>query len=138
MYDARLFNQSEGISSGFKSDESYSLYDKPLFNQTSSSIYKFKGNQNDDDILGSTDVKNLEKAIHHDKFGVKKGFKGAEGGSGSSSGPVEFERESVKVTPKINKDTDKDVFGLDTFLNKAKKGKRTRDSDDEDNDRRKR
>ncbi|CAO3613529.1 unnamed protein product [Cunninghamella blakesleeana] len=138
MYDARLFNQSEGISSGFKSDESYSLYDKPLFNQTSSSIYKFKGNQNDDDILGSTDVQSLEKAIHQDKFGVKKGFKGAEGGSGSSSGPVEFERETVKVTPKINKNAEKDVFGLDTFLNKAKKGKRTRDSDDEDNDRRKR
>ncbi|KAI9308632.1 SKIP/SNW domain-containing protein [Cunninghamella echinulata] len=138
MYDARLFNQSEGISSGFKSDESYSLYDKPLFNQTSSSIYKFKGDQNDDDILGSTDVNQLEKAIHHDKFGVKRGFKGAEGGSGSSSGPVEFERETVKAAPRATKDADKDVFGLDTFLNKAKKGKRARDSDDEGDERRKR
>ncbi|KAI8079754.1 SKIP/SNW domain-containing protein [Halteromyces radiatus] len=135
MYDARLFNQSEGISSGFKNDDSYSLYDKPLFNQTSSSIYKFRGNQNESDILGSTDADELERAIHHDKFGMKRGFKGAEGSSAGegSSGPVEFEKEML--TQQRSKDTtDKDVFGLDTFLNKAKKGKRTRDHSDDDDD----
>ncbi|CAO3591987.1 unnamed protein product [Absidia cylindrospora] len=140
MYDARLFNQSEGISSGFKNDDSYSLYDKPLFNQTSSSIYKFKGNQNDSDILGSTDTEELERSIHHDKFGVKRGFKGAEGATdgaaaSGSSGPVEFEKEIMpSASSRSNKDADKDVFGLDTFLNKAKKGKRTRNDDDSDSD----
>ncbi|KAI9311920.1 SKIP/SNW domain-containing protein [Dichotomocladium elegans] len=128
MFDARLFNQSEGIGSGFKDDESYSLYDKPLFNQTSSSIYKFRGNQDDSDIFGSTDAEDLEKAIKQDKFGVRKGFAGAEGGVGGSSGPVEFEKEvlGASAAPK------EDVFGLDTFLNKAKKGKRKATSDDED------
>ncbi|KAI9248228.1 SKIP/SNW domain-containing protein [Phascolomyces articulosus] len=130
MFDARLFNQSQGISSGFKDDESYSLYDKPLFNQTSSSIYRFRGNQ-DSDILGESEAADLEKSIQQDKFGMRKGFSGADGGSGgagSSSGPVEFEKETLGGRSAAPKE---DVFGLDTFLNKAKKGKR-RASDDED------
>ncbi|ORX50495.1 hypothetical protein DM01DRAFT_1337673 [Hesseltinella vesiculosa] len=135
MYDARLFNQSAGLSSGFKDEESYSLYDKPLFNQTASSIYKFRGNTQDSEIFGSMDSDELEKSIHQDKFGVKHGFKGAEGGvAGSSSGPVEFEKE-IKVTKSSKKQDD--VYGLDTFLNKAKKGKRSHeDLDDSDDDRR--
>lgn len=129
MFDARLFNQSSGIGSGFKDDESYSLYDKPLFNQTSSSIYRFRGDQNDSDIFGSTDAEELEKSIHQDKFGMRKGFAGAEGSGHGSSGPVEFEKETMVASsaPK------EDVFGLDTFLSKAKKGKR-KASDDEGED----
>ncbi|KAI8393998.1 SKIP/SNW domain-containing protein [Radiomyces spectabilis] len=131
MYDARLFNQSEGIGSGFKDDESYSLYDKPLFSQTSSSIYRFKS-KDESDVLGSTDAEDLERAIKQDKFGInRRGFQGAEGGQGSS-GPVEFEKEIVGGTSQ--KAADKDVFGLDTFLNKAKKGKRARDDNDSDDD----
>lgn len=83
--------------------------------------------------MGSTDADDLEKSIKQDKFGVgRKGFQGAEGEG--SSGPVEFERETMgsSSAPKS------DVFGLDTFLNKAKKGKRTRDDDDSDDERRKR
>ncbi|KAL0087878.1 SKIP/SNW domain-containing protein [Phycomyces blakesleeanus] len=137
MYDARLFNQSEGINSGFKDDESYSLYDKPLFAQQASSIYKFKGKGNSD-VLGSTDADDIEQSIKQDKFGIgRKGFQGAEGGEGSS-GPVEFEKETIGGRQKA-KDADKDVFGLDTFLNKAKKGKRAREDDgSDDEDRRKR
>jgi SNW domain-containing protein 1 len=84
--------------------------------------------------LGSTNAEDLERSIKQDRFGVRKGFQGTEGGE-SSSGPVEFERETLgKSTAKV----DKDVFGLDTFLNKAKKGKRAREDDDSDDDRRKR
>ncbi|KAI8146604.1 SKIP/SNW domain-containing protein [Fennellomyces sp. T-0311] len=131
MFDARLFNQSEGIGSGFKDDESYSLYDKPLFNQTSSSIYRFRGNQ-DSDILGDSEAADLENSIKQDKFGMnRKGFSGAEGDGAGSSGPVEFEKETMtaRSAPK------EDVFGLDTFLNKAKQGKRKATSDDEEEDR---
>ena len=86
--------------------------------------------------MGSTNADDLEQSIKQDRFGVgRKGFAGAEGGEGSS-GPVEFERETMGKP--AAKSTDKDVFGLDTFLNKAKKGKRTRDEDDSDEDRRKR
>ncbi|KAI7858348.1 SKIP/SNW domain-containing protein [Circinella umbellata] len=133
MFDARLFNQSQGISSGFKDDESYSLYDKPLFNQTSSSIYRYRGDQGSD-ALGEQEAADLESSIKQDKFGMSKGFSGADGGSGgggSSSGPVEFEKETLgaRSTPK------EDVFGLDTFLNKAKKGKRRLSDDEDDIDR---
>jgi SNW domain-containing protein 1 len=87
--------------------------------------------------LGSTNADDLERSIKQDKFGTRKGFQGAEGGASSSSGPVEFERETLGKS--TGKSTDKDVFGLDTFLNKAKKGKRTREEDDDsDDDRRKR
>lgn len=67
--------------------------------------------------------------MNQDKFGMRKGFQGAEGGSQGHQGPVEFEKE-ILGKPK----TDKDVFGLDTFLNKAKKGKRAREDDDSDED----
>ena len=104
------------------------MYDKPLFNQTSSSIYRYRGDQGSD-ALGEQEAADIESSIKQDKFGMRKGFSGADGGSagGSSSGPVEFEKETsgARSTPK------EDVFGLDTFLNKAKKGKR-RSSDDED------
>lgn len=136
MFDARLFNQTEGIGSGFKDEDAYSTYDKPLFNQSSTSIYRYRGENHESEVLGSTNAEDLENAIRQDKFGTRKGFQGAEG-SGSSSGPVEFERETLGKP----KNTDKDVFGLDTFLNKAKKGKRTREDDDDyasDEDRRRR
>ncbi|CAO0790929.1 unnamed protein product [Mucor circinelloides] len=134
MYDARLFNQSEGIGSGFKDDDAYNTYDKPLFNQSGSSIYRFRGDNNESEVLGSTNAEDLERSIRQDKFGVRKGFQGTEGGE-SSSGPVEFEKETLAQPKKV----EKDVFGLDTFLNKAKKGKRAREDDgDSDDDRRKR
>ncbi|RCH92669.1 mRNA splicing protein, partial [Rhizopus stolonifer] len=128
MYDARLFNQTEGLSSGFGNDESYNIYDKPLFNQSSSSIYRYRGENTESEVLGSTNTEDLERSIRQDKFGVRKGFQGTEGGE-TSAGPVEFEKETM-AKPK----TDKDVFGLDTFLNKAKKGKRAREDDDNSDD----
>ncbi|GAA5813830.1 hypothetical protein MFLAVUS_007317 [Mucor flavus] len=131
MYDARLFNQSEGISSGFKGDDAYAAYDKPLFNQTSTSIYRYRGENTESEVLGSANADDLERSIKQDRFGTnRKGFQGTDGGGEGSSGPVEFERETLGKP----KSTDKDVFGLDTFLNKAKKGKRARDDDEEDDD----
>lgn len=31
MYDQRLFNQDQGLDSGFQGDDSYNTYSKPLF-----------------------------------------------------------------------------------------------------------
>lgn len=31
MYDQRLFNQDQGMTSGFGADDSYGVYDKALF-----------------------------------------------------------------------------------------------------------
>jgi SNW domain-containing protein 1 len=126
-----FFNCSKLI---FYLHKAYAAYDKPLFNQTSTSIYRYRGDNNDSEVLGSTDADDLERSIKQERFGASRGFQGTEGGE-SSNGPVEFERETMGKP--AAKSTDKDVFGLDTFLNKAKKGKRTRDDDDSDDDRRK-
>nr|CAG8497330.1 10790_t:CDS:10 [Entrophospora candida] len=99
LYDTRLFNQSEGLSSGFKDDESYDLYDKPLFaGSSASSIYKPKKDY-DSDKFGGGNVEDINKMLSVDKFGTKP-----------RDGPVEFEKEEA------------DPFGVNQFLAEAKKG----------------
>ncbi|CAJ0640520.1 10006_t:CDS:2, partial [Entrophospora sp. SA101] len=99
LYDTRLFNQSEGLSSGFKDDESYDLYDKPLFaGSSASSIYKPKKDY-DSDKFGGGNVEDINKILSVDKFGTKP-----------RDGPVEFEKEEA------------DPFGVNQFLAEAKKG----------------
>jgi len=39
-YDQRLFDQEQGVSSGFHVDDAYDLYDKPLFPDKGKGIYK--------------------------------------------------------------------------------------------------
>ncbi|KAF9947489.1 mRNA splicing protein [Modicella reniformis] len=106
MYDSRLFNQSSGLDSGFKDDEAYSVYDKPMFMHSGSSIYRPKrsGDGGDDDVGNEDDV---TRALASDRFGgagiSARGFKGTEGGrSTQREGPVAFEKED-------------DIFGLDKF-----------------------
>ncbi|KAI9283605.1 SKIP/SNW domain-containing protein [Umbelopsis sp. AD052] len=136
MFDSRLFNQSEGISSGFRGgdDEAYTLYDKKLFAGGSSSIYRPKMGADND----YANAEQLEEAIGQDKFGLgNRGFKGTDGGQDvRGSGPVEFEKEQLSAAQK--KKPEGDVFGLDTFLNKAKKGKRGTEDDIDEDDRKKR
>jgi SNW domain-containing protein 1 len=55
MYDARLFNQSAGMDSGFGGDDEYNTYSKPLFDrQEASSVYRPK--RDDGDIYGDVDT----------------------------------------------------------------------------------
>ncbi|KAG0031854.1 mRNA splicing protein [Podila clonocystis] len=116
MYDSRLFNQSQGLDSGFKDDEAYSVYDKPMFTATGSSVYRPKRSGGGDDDVGTED--DIQRALASDRFGgaglsgASRGFRGAEGGRNMQrEGPVAFEREA-------------DVFGLDDF-NKVDTKKRT-------------
>ncbi|CAG8688636.1 2153_t:CDS:2, partial [Racocetra fulgida] len=109
LYDSRLFNQSEGLSSGFKDDEVYDLYDKPLFASSSStSIYNPKKNY-DTDQYGGGDEESINRMLSVDRFGIaSKGFQGAD--KSRVHGPVEFEKEEA------------DPFGFNQFLDDAKKG----------------
>jgi SNW domain-containing protein 1 len=97
LYDQRLFNQSAGMSSGFGQEDSYDLYDKPLFNgSTSAHLYKAtKGNDelnNEGD--GEAEARNLiEKSTS--RFKADRGFKGTEGSAESRAAPVQFEREEA-------------------------------------------
>ncbi|KAF9536784.1 mRNA splicing protein [Mortierella hygrophila] len=115
LYDARLFGQTSGLNSGFKDDEAYSVYDKPMFTHTGSSVYRPKrsGGEGGDDVANEDDI---SRALESDRFGNAgisgKGFRGTEGGRNMQrDGPVAFEKDA-------------DIFGLDDF-NKADSKKRT-------------
>lgn len=49
MYDARLFNQEGGTASGLAGDDQYNLYDKPLFADRGSGLYKASRREDDDE-----------------------------------------------------------------------------------------
>ncbi|KAI1320812.1 mRNA splicing protein [Mortierella claussenii] len=131
MYDARLFNQSSGLGSGFKDDEAYSVYDKPMFMHTGSSVYRPKrsGDDGGNDDVGNED--DISRALASDRFGSAgisgRGFKGAEGGrSMQRDGPVAFEKEDIFGLDQFNKvDASKKRTGLD--LSTTQEGKRRKD-----------
>jgi SNW domain-containing protein 1 len=131
LYDARLFNQNQGLDSGFKDDDSYNVYDKALFNQGSSSLYRPKrgGGDGDDDVGNEDDI---SRTLATDRFasaGISgRGFKGTEGGrSTQRDGPVEFEKEDKNfgMDKSNNVDSQKKRIGLD--LSTTRDGKRRRD-----------
>ena len=108
-YDQRLYNQSEGMSSGFGAEDSYNTYDKPLFKQNSA-IYRPTAQKEDFDTDGLIDA-------------LKKG-KTDDGASRSRnaprSKPVQFEKDA----PESSGGAAADPFGLDEFLSEAKAGKK--------------
>jgi SNW domain-containing protein 1 len=116
MLDSRLFNR-ESLSTGFAGDDSYNLYDRPLFHGSSAAaaIYKARGNitEGDEESFGGGTEEGIGKALANDRFAL--GVAGAHGFEGASEqevreGPVQFEKDQG------------DVFGLDKFLDEAKKG----------------
>eukprot|EP01135_Chromosphaera_perkinsii_P011957 Nk52_evm10s2542 gene=Nk52_evmTU10s2542 len=124
MYDQRLFNQSEGMSSGYGGDDdTMGVYSKPLFSSnaaaTASAIYR-PSKDLDNEVYGSDDE--LEKLKTTKRFTADKGFSGGVGGGASQprDGPVQFEKEAASVGGK--KEDSADIFGLDQFLSEAKKG----------------
>ncbi|KAH8827293.1 pre-mRNA-processing protein 45 [Flagelloscypha sp. PMI_526] len=114
MLDQRLFNQ-ESLSGSFGDDDSYNLYDRPLFHGSTAAaaIYKAHGNmaaENDDSYGGGTE-EGIGRAMDNDRFSLGKPKVGFEGADAQEirEGPVQFE---------------KDVFGVDEFLDEAKAGKK--------------
>ncbi|KAL1916209.1 uncharacterized protein VTP21DRAFT_5826 [Calcarisporiella thermophila] len=110
MYDARLFNQSSGLGSGFKDDEAYDVYDKPLFSGGSNSLYRFRKTEDEE---GGTE-EDIQRQMGNDRFGLggsTRSFQGADR-SQPREGPVQFEKEEA------------DPFGIDQLLDSVRKGKR--------------
>ena len=117
MLDSRLFNR-ESLSGSFGDDESYSLYDRPLFHGSSAAaaIYKARGNiqEGNEESFGGGTEEGISKALDNDRFGLGQTRVGFEGASEQEvrEGPVQFEKDSG------------DVFGLDKFLDEAKSGRK--------------
>eukprot|EP01103_Thecamoeba_quadrilineata_P007547 TRINITY_DN17407_c0_g1_i1.p1 TRINITY_DN17407_c0_g1~~TRINITY_DN17407_c0_g1_i1.p1 ORF type:complete len:539 (-),score=151.11 TRINITY_DN17407_c0_g1_i1:101-1717(-) len=115
QYDSRLFSQSQGMDSGFAHDDTYNVYDKPLFKGTSASmLYRPKKNE-DSDMYG--DPSSMEKILNTSRFKPDKDFDGVDRSKPDTrQTPVEFEKHNN------NKREEEDPFGLDEFLKEAKTG----------------
>ena len=96
MYDQRLFNQETSQQAGMGTDDTYNLYDKPLFTDRSD-VYRGRASNRDGDDPG----------VDTSRFKPSKGFSGADKSSGKA---VEFEKEGDGGVA--------DPFGLDDFLSK--------------------
>jgi SNW domain-containing protein 1 len=129
LFDARLFNQSAGMNSGFEDDDTYNVYSEAWRKESNigNNIYR-PSKDVDKEAYGGEDLDELRKTS---RFVADKGFSGTDrvgesssGAGGSRSGPVQFEKEE-------------DPFGLDQFLDTAKRasGKRTAGGGDEDRSR---
>ena len=121
MLDSRLFNR-ESLGNSFGDDESYGLYDRPLFHGSTAAaaIYKARGNiapeGTNDEAFGGGTEEGIGKALDNDRFGLGNPRVGFEGANEQEvkEGPVQFEKD---------KDAG-DVFGLDKFLDEAKGGRK--------------
>eukprot|EP01119_Soliformovum_irregulare_P007019 TRINITY_DN19426_c0_g1_i1.p1 TRINITY_DN19426_c0_g1~~TRINITY_DN19426_c0_g1_i1.p1 ORF type:complete len:563 (-),score=152.12 TRINITY_DN19426_c0_g1_i1:49-1737(-) len=108
LFDQRLFNQSEGMDSGFGDEEGYTVYNKPLFHASSANTL-YRPKKGDDDNYGGQE--DYDKLLDTSKFKADKGFSGTESTDSKSqprNAPVQFEKESD------------DIFGVNQFLNEAK------------------
>ncbi|KAF7993549.1 hypothetical protein HCN44_010144 [Aphidius gifuensis] len=111
-FDQRLFNISKGMDSGFGHDDEYTVYDKPWRpNTIGSQIYRPSKNI-DKDNYGE----DLERLVKTNKFVPDKEFSGTDR-SVVRTGPVQFEKGEEEPVEEI----DPDPFGLDRFLQNAKR-----------------
>ena len=126
VYDQRLFNQEQGMESGFGTEDAYNIYDKALFNRDGASgLYKVRKGADDELYGGAGGAEGGEggsQMLRTERFKADKGFAGAGGPGGGGSGgvrdgPVEFERDVAEADP----------FGLDQFLTQVKTGKKAMD-----------
>ena len=140
LFDTRLYNQSEGVSSGFSAgDDTYAVYEKPLFSGSASSLI-YHPNIRQSDAIGDepSSEENIISRRPRAGLGSESGTSNKEAAHLSSfkrtGGPVQFEKGGVTTrevsTPEKRRIAGSDVreddpFGLDTFLQAAKRGRST-------------
>lgn len=117
LFDQRLFNTTKGMDSGYGDDEAYNVYDKPWRDSGSLASHLYRpSKQVDNDVYGA----DLDKIVNTNRFVPDKEFSGTDRTAQSTrSGPVQFEKEE-------------DPFGLDQFLNMAKKAPKRKDDKADD------
>ncbi|SCZ88113.1 BZ3501_MvSof-1269-A2-R1_Chr10-2g02432 [Microbotryum saponariae] len=129
MLDSRLFNQ-EQLNTSFGDDDSYNIYDKPLFSGSSAAaaIYRPRGANIDDEGNDVSLEDGISKSMQNDRFGLGVAGRGFQGSDLAEvrEGPVAFEKDTA------------DPFGVDAFLETAKAGNPKRGLDVKDDAARKR
>jgi SNW domain-containing protein 1 len=122
LFDARLFNQSRGLNTGFGDDEGYNVYSEPWRKDANmaQNIYRPGKNVDKEAYGGQEDLDELRKTS---RFVPDKEFSGTDrsagaGGSANRAGPVQFEKD------------EDDPFGLDQFLDTAKRASNKRGNEE--------
>lgn len=106
QFDQRLFNTSKGMDSGYGDDEAYNVYDKPWREAGTLGSHLYRPSKGVDQEAYGAD---LDQIISTQRFVPDKEFSGTDrSAQAARQGPVQFEKEE-------------DPFGLDQFLNMAKK-----------------
>ncbi|CAK9785530.1 hypothetical protein CC85DRAFT_284505 [Cutaneotrichosporon oleaginosum] len=127
LLDSRLFNR-ESLNTSFGADDANNLYDKPLFagSSAAAAIYRPRGNAGNDESFGGGTEEGIRAELERDRFALGKAkFEGAEAAE-ARAGPVQFEKD---VT--VSLDGSADPFGVESFLDAAKRGgKRAADAGD--------
>ncbi|PRP81176.1 putative Puff-specific protein Bx42 [Planoprotostelium fungivorum] len=116
-FDQRLFNQSQGMDSGFGADEEYNIYSKQLFGGSSANVLYRPKPKGDEEYGGEEDLKKLQDTS---KFRPDKGFAGSERDPSkpneSRNTPVQFEKSASAAHDPFSTE-------LDAFLTEAKRDK---------------
>jgi SNW domain-containing protein 1 len=116
LFDQRLFNQSEGISSGFGDDEDYDVYDKRLFgSERETALYKAP---NEDDEMYGEKV-NPDKIANTKRFVPDKDFEGVDR-STKTAGPRTEPVQYVKDRKDTGDEENDDIYGFNEFFSEAK------------------
>eukprot|EP01129_Flabellula_baltica_P010705 TRINITY_DN4549_c0_g1_i1.p1 TRINITY_DN4549_c0_g1~~TRINITY_DN4549_c0_g1_i1.p1 ORF type:complete len:635 (-),score=203.74 TRINITY_DN4549_c0_g1_i1:36-1940(-) len=113
LFDQRLFNQHEGLASGFGDDDDYDVYDKRLFgSERETALYKAPNE--DEDMY--TKSNNAEKIANTKKFVPDKDFEGVDRTERIErrSEPVQYERDTATA------EHDDDIYGFNEFFSEAK------------------
>ncbi len=118
QYDARLFNQEQGVAAGFGAEDSYGVYDKPLFaDRGNANLFKpsAAAAPDEEDDGGGDGARGGTGRFRADKgfAGAEGGGKELEGGGRARGGAVEYEAAPA---------AEADPFGLDQFLSEVGKG----------------
>lgn len=118
MYDQRLFNQDTGVASGLGAEDSYNLYDKPLFADRSE-LFRHKGGRDEETYAAGGGAAGGAAEVDTSRFKPDKGFTGTDyarggGEGGAGAGAIQFEGNPEEADP----------FGLDQFLSEVRGGKK--------------
>ncbi len=125
--DSRLFEFNTGLDSGFGTEDSYNIYDKPLFKGSSANqLYHHRKGAIENYSGGDEDLEaltNKSSEFQGSKFVTET--KSLGGGQGlRTSGPVQFEREQPAYSSdKAPQQQEDDPFGMNQFMSSVKKNK---------------
>lgn len=92
--DARLYNQSAGMDSGFGAEDEYNAYSKPLFAAAATGGSIYRPTRGDTEYNADEQYERLQVGVTS-KFQPHQGFGGAEhpvSGVGPRTEPVQFEK----------------------------------------------